>query len=100
MSKIGDQLVFYPLLQNYLNVQSKNSSAIILTKFSIHTFQLLERDLAVLLAITEEWRRALDGNEYLAALLMDLSKAFDCLPSNLIKDKLIAYDLSKMQSIW
>ena len=46
---------------------------------------------SILLAITEEWRRPLDWNEYVAAILMDLSKAFDCLPSNLIKDKLIAY---------
>ena len=40
---------------------------------------------SVLLAITEEWRRALDRDEYVATILMDLSKAFDCLPSNLIK---------------
>ena len=35
---------------------------------------------SVLLAITEEWRKALDRGEYVAAILMDLSKAFDCLP--------------------
>ena len=50
---------------------------------------------SVLLAITEEWRKALDRNEYVAAILMDLSKAFDCLPPNLIKAKLVAYGLSK-----
>ena len=49
---------------------------------------------SVLLAITEEWRRALDRNEYVATILMDLSKAFDCLSPSLIKDKLIAYGLS------
>ena len=31
---------------------------------------------SVLLAVTEEWQRALDGNEYVAAILMDLSKTF------------------------
>ena len=50
---------------------------------------------SVLLAITEEWRRALDRNEYIATILMDLSKAFDCLPSNMIKENLNAYGLSK-----
>ena len=35
------------------------------------------------------------GNEYIAAILMDLSKAFDCLPPNLIKAKLIAHGLSE-----
>ena len=49
---------------------------------------------SVLLAITEEWRRALDRNDYVASILMDLSKAFDCLSPRLIKDKLIAYGLS------
>ena len=49
---------------------------------------------SVLLAITEEWRRALDRNKYVATILMDLSKAFDCLSPSLIKDKLIAYGLS------
>ena len=49
---------------------------------------------SVLLAITEEWRKALDRGEYVAAILMDLSKAFDCLPPNLITEKLIAYGLS------
>ena len=32
---------------------------------------------SVLLAITEDWRKALDRVEYVAAILMDLSKAFD-----------------------
>ena len=49
---------------------------------------------SVLLAITEEWQRALDRSEYVGTILMDLSKAFDCLPPNLIKDKLAAYGLS------
>ena len=49
---------------------------------------------SVLLAITEEWRKALDRGEYVAAILMDLSKAFDCLSPNLITEKLIAYGLS------
>ena len=49
---------------------------------------------SVLLAITEEWKNTLDRNEYVAAILMDLSKAFDRLPPDLITEKLRAYRLS------
>ena len=34
----------------------------------------------LLLRYTEEWRKYLDQNKIVGALLMDLSKAFDCLP--------------------
>ena len=36
----------------------------------------------------------MDRNEYVAAILMDLSKAFDYLPPDLITEKLRAYGLS------
>ena len=34
----------------------------------------------VLLRLIEEWRKCLDENKVDGAILMDLSKAFDCLP--------------------
>jgi hypothetical protein len=37
----------------------------------------------------------LDENKYIAAILMDLLKAFDCLPHDLILLKLEAYGLSE-----
>ena len=47
-----------------------------------------------LLRLLEDWKRALDNHECVAAILMDLSKAFDCLPHDLLKAKLKAYGLS------
>ena len=48
-----------------------------------------------LLKIVEDWKQALDQNKYIAAVLMDLSKAFDCLPHKLLLLKLEAYGMSK-----
>ena len=36
----------------------------------------------------------MDNNEYVAAVLVDLSKAFDCLPHKILLSKLSAYGLS------
>ena len=43
--------------------------------------------------LLEDWRGALDRNEYVAVVLMDLSKAFDCLPHDILLSKLSAYGL-------
>lgn len=49
---------------------------------------------STLLRLLEDWRMALDRGECVAAILMDLSKAFDCLPHRLMVAKLKAYGLS------
>ena len=50
---------------------------------------------STLLRLLEDWRKALDNQECVAAILMDLSKAFDCLPHGLLIAKLKAYGLSE-----
>ena len=49
---------------------------------------------STLLRIIEDWKQALDDKKYVAAILMDLSKAFDCLPHDLLLLKLKYYGLS------
>jgi hypothetical protein len=47
-----------------------------------------------MLRLLEDRREALDQNYYAAAVLMDLSKAFDCLPHDILLDKLSFYGVS------
>ena len=47
-----------------------------------------------LIAMLEKWKKAVDSKKVFGALLTDLSKAFDCLPHDLIIAKLNAYGFS------
>ena len=48
----------------------------------------------VLLRLIENWKAALDSNLFTGTVLMDLSKAFDCIPHDLLIAKLHAYGFS------
>ena len=48
----------------------------------------------VLLRLIENWKKSLDNKNVVGTVLMDLSKAFDCIPHDLLVAKLHAYDLS------
>ena len=46
------------------------------------------------LKLIDEWKKSLDDKNIIVAVLMDLSKAFDCILRDLLVAKLHAYDLS------
>ena len=45
----------------------------------------------VLIRLLEDWRNKLDNNNVVGTVLTDLSKAFDCIPHDLLVAKLDAY---------
>ena len=49
----------------------------------------------VLIQPIENWKSALDENFQIGTVLMDLSKAFDCIPHDLLVAKRYAYGLSE-----
>ena len=48
----------------------------------------------VLIDFIDKWKSALDDNNYIGTLLMDLSKCFDSLPHSLLICKFHAYGVS------
>ena len=86
-----------------LNSHSKIFESLIHCQLSEHFENIFNNYLAAcrkgfgcqttLLRLAEDWRRDLHNQLYVGAVLMDLSKAFDCLPHDLIVDKLAAYGL-------
>ena len=48
----------------------------------------------ILISLTEEWRKKLNNNFVVGAAPTDLSKAFDCIPHDLIIAKLSAYNFN------
>ena len=48
----------------------------------------------MLIEMMEEWKENLENNFIIGAVLTDLSKAFDCIPHDLLIAKLSAYSLN------
>ena len=59
-------------------------------------FQLIESLIVQIIFFqewNEEWKKSLDDKNIIGAVLMDLSKAFDCIPHDLLMAKLYTFGL-------
>ena len=83
-SRIFEDIMFI-LLNDHINSIFNNCLAAFRKGFGCQT---------TLLSLAEDWEKDLDKQQYVGAVLMDLSKAFDCLPHDFIIAKLSAYGLS------
>ena len=85
LSKIFENVLYDQISSFFENIFSKYQTG----------FKKGFNPQSCLVAMTEKFKKSLDqGGEY-AALLTDLSKAFDCLPHDLIIAKLHAYGFDK-----
>ena len=50
----------------------------------------------VLISLVENWKKNLDNNKTVGAAFMDLSKAFDCIPDDLLTAKMKAYGFKEV----
>ena len=87
-----------------LPVHSKIYEKVLAEQFSEHFEGIFDKYLCAfrkghgcqttLLRLIEDWKEAMEKSHYVAAVLMDLSKAFDCFPHDVLLCKLSAYGLS------
>ena len=97
-------------IENYspvsiLNGFSKVNWRYLLNSFSNHTEKTISNFIAayrktyssshVLIRLIENWKKYLPNKNIVGTVLMDLSKAFDCIPHDLVIAKLHAYGFSK-----
>ena len=81
---------FSKVLERWTNNKIEPFVNNILSKF-ISAYRKKYSSNHVLLRIIEEWKSNLDNKKFVGAVLMDLSKAFDCIPHDLLIAKLGAY---------
>ena len=83
---------FSKMYERFLHDSLFNFTDKILSKF-VSAYRKPYSSNRVLLKLIEEWKKSLDDKNIIGAVLMDLSKAFDCIPHDLLMAKLYAFGL-------
>ena len=85
LSKVFEKVMYiqlYDYMENFLNQL-------------LCGFRKAHSTQHALFRLIQSWQKELDESGFVGTILMDLSKAYDCLPHDLMVAKLEAYDLAK-----
>ena len=85
---------FSKVYERYLLNSLSNNIGKMLSNL-IATYRKTYSSSYVLIRLTENWKKHLDNKKILGTVLIDLSKACDCIPHDLLNAKLHAYDFDK-----
>ena len=85
---------FSKVYENILKTQLVEKMNTLFPPF-ISTYRESYNTQHVLIRLIEVWRKNLDNNYFIKAVLMGFSKAFDCIPHDLVIAKLAAYGFDK-----
>ena len=86
--------IFSKIYKQYLHESLTPFVNSFLSQF-ISAYQKTYSTNHVLIRLIENWKKSLDQNKFVGAVLMDLSKAFNCIPHDLLIAKMHAYGFSK-----
>ena len=82
--------VFSKIIERYIETKLNKIIEDLLSIF-IAAYRKKYSTNHVLIRLIENWKINLDNNKFVGAVLMDLSKAFDCVPHDLLIAKMHAY---------
>ena len=85
--------IFSKIYERFLHENLTNYVNSFLSKF-ISAYRKSYSSNHVLLRLIENWKKCLDEKKFVGAVLMDLSKAFDSIPHDLLIAKMYAYGFS------
>ena len=86
--------IFAKIYEKVLHENLTNYVDTFLSKF-ISAYRKSYSSNHVLIRLTESWKKSIDQKKFVSAVLMDLSKAFDSIPHDLLIAKMHAYGFSK-----
>ena len=86
--------IFAKIYERFLHENLTNYVDTFLSKF-ISAYRKSYSSNHVLIRLIESWKKSLDQKKFVTAVLMDLSKAFDSIPHDLLIAKMHAHGFSK-----